>query len=288
LSAFPEIARKGVISLAASLPLWLQFRLGLRTSETLDKDVSYALALTQIYLRLLADRGIDPRGARILELGPGLDFAPQLVLASHGAKVTIADRFLANWNSAYHPEFYRRFRARWDGPAGAIDAVIAANSYPADVATRVAEPAETLAAIPSASCDAVISGAVLEHVYDLPAVCRSLARVTRPGGFGSHQIDFRDHWNFQRPLEFLLDDDRRYGSRLTRGRIARGNRHRLADHLAMFRAAGFQIEDVQVSDRASDAYLDDFLPRLKASSSPYRDRPHDDLAVLGARVSMTR
>jgi SAM-dependent methyltransferase len=250
--------------------------------------VSYALTLTQTYLRNLADLGIDLQGVRILELGPGLDFAPQLVFASYGAEVIIADRFLSRWDDGYHPEFYRRFLSRWNGPVGAIEAAIAANDYPPNVLTQIAEPAETLAGIPSESCDVVLSNAVLEHVYDLPAVCKTLARVTRSGGFGLHQIDFRDHWDFQRPLEFLLDDDRRYRARLTRGRIGRGNRHRLADHLALFSGAGFRITGTEVNARPDQVYFDSFLPRLRASSSPYRDRTEDDLAALGARIKMVR
>jgi hypothetical protein len=134
----------------------------------------------------------------------------------------------------------------------------------------------------------VLSNAVLEHIYDLPAVCRSLARVTKPGGISTHQVDFRDHWDFQRPLEFLLFEPQSYQARVTRGRVGRGNRHRLSDHLAEFRAAGFRIEKVDPTETADKAYFDDFLPRLRASASPFRDRAEDDLAVLGARITMVR
>ena len=284
-----QIAHKGALSILRDLPLGWQFRLGLRTSASIDEAVDYALRLTDSYLRLLSDRGIGPRGARILELGPGLDFAPQLALASHGANVVLADRFLAQWDRAYHDEFYRRFRARWHGPSSAIDAAIAAGGYPADAIACIAEPAEALTRVADASCDVVLSNAVLEHIYDLPAVCRSLARVTKPGGIGVHQIDFRDHWDFARPLEFLLFAPDSYQARITRGRVGRGNRHRLPDQLAQFRAAGFRIDQVEVTETASKAYLDDILPRLRAASaSPYRERSAEELATLGARITMVR
>jgi SAM-dependent methyltransferase len=281
-----QIARKGALSLLRDLPLSLKFRLGLRTSSSIDDDVSYALKLTDNYLRLLRERGINLRGAQILELGPGLDFAPQLALAGHGAKVMLADRFLAKWDDAYHPEFYRRFKERWSGPSAPIDAALAANGYPADVITCIAEPAETLASVATASCDVVLSNAVLEHIYDLPAVCRSLARITKPGGIGAHQVDFRDHWDFQRPLEFLLFDPQSSQARVTRGRVGRGNRHRLADQIEQFRAAGFRIENAEANMTVDKAYFDTFLPRLRSSSSPYRDRATGDLVVLGAKIIM--
>ena len=266
----------------------MQFRLGLKTSADIDNAVSYAIQLSSGYLGQLADRGISPNGAQILEIGPGLDFAPQLVLASQGANLILADRFLSKWDDAYHPEFYRRFRERWRGPSAAIDEVIAAGGYPAGLITCLAEAAETLNSVQTDSCDVVLSTSVLEHVYDLPVVCRSLARVTRRGGIGIHSIDFRDHWNLDRPLDFLLFGPEDYQSRLTRGRVGRGNRLRPSEHLAQFREAGFIIEAVRPYAPPDRAYFDAFLPQLRASSSPYRDSPLDDLMVLGATVTMTR
>lgn len=285
---FFEIPAKAARSLLSNLPLGVQQRLGWRNSATLDHEVTYALNLARHYIQLLAELRLPVRGARILELGPGLDFAPQLALAGLGADVTVADRFLAEWNGAYHGEFYRRFRDRWDGPTAALDAVIAANGYPPEVITRVAEPAESLTAVADRSCDLVVSNAVLEHVYDLPAVCRALARVTRSGGFGVHQIDFRDHWNFARPLEFLVYESAGWQLRMSRGRVGRGNRHRLSDHVNAFQNAGFQIMQVDTNMKADQAYLDDFLPRLRASRSPYRDRGVEDLAALSARITVAR
>jgi SAM-dependent methyltransferase len=43
------------------------------------------------------------------------------------------------------------------------------------------------------SVDFLLSNAVMEHVADLPGAYRAVARWLRPGGFASHQIDFRSH-----------------------------------------------------------------------------------------------
>jgi len=283
-----QIAKMGARSLLRDLPLWMQFRLGLKTSADIDNAVTYAIQISEHCLNQLASHGIPLNGTRILEIGPGLDFAPQLVLASQGAKVTLADRFMSKWDPAYHPEFYRRFKARWTGPSAAIDEVIAAGGYSAHLINCLPEPAEALNSVSTASCDVVFSTSVLEHVYDLPLVCRSLARVTRPGGLGLHSIDFRDHWNFDRPLDFLLFASDSYQARMTRGRVGRGNRLRPSEHLAQFREAGFRIDTVKPYAPPSKAYFDDFLPKLRASSSPYRDSPLDDLLPLGAMVTVVR
>lgn len=44
-----------------------------------------------------------------------------------------------------------------------------------------------------ASVDLVLSQAVLEHVADVNGTHRAIADWLRPGGFASHQIDFRSH-----------------------------------------------------------------------------------------------
>jgi SAM-dependent methyltransferase len=47
------------------------------------------------------------------------------------------------------------------------------------------------------SIDFLLSNAVMEHVADLPDAYASMARWLRPGGFASHQIDFRSHGLFR-------------------------------------------------------------------------------------------
>ena len=182
-----------------------------RDPAALERDVAYAVQVAVNWMKHMRRVGFSLPGANILELGPGTDFGPQLIFASHGAKVTVADRFLSPWDDHYHPQFYRMLRARWDGPAAALDAVIAANAYPLQAIGRIAQSGEELD-LPAGSFDLVLSNAVLEHVQDLPRVAENLARITKSPGLNMHQIDFRDHADFSRPLEFLLLTDREYGT----------------------------------------------------------------------------
>lgn len=279
-----RIPKLAATSLVRRLPLSLQIRFGVMTSADIDRAVDYAVQLSNGYLERLATRGVSLNAARILEIGPGLDFAPQLVLVSWGAKVTVADPFLSTWDRAYHPDFYRRFKARWSGTSGAIDEVIAVGGYPDELIRCIREPAESLESIPANSCDVVLSTSVLEHVSNLRSVCQTLARVTVPGGIGIHSIDFMDHWSPDRPLDFLLLGENSPEAR----RLSRGNRLRLSDHLNQFRQCGFDIELVEPYAPPDKAYFDSFLPKLRASSSPYRDASVEDLSVLGALVRVAR
>lgn len=258
----------------------------------LSAAVDYALQIAGHYLRYFDELQIDPYGANVLELGPGTDLGPQLILASHGVRMTVADRFLHRWSARYHPAFYRLLRSRWRGKADAIDAVLAAGRYPPEVITRLQQPAETLAGLADAQFDLVLSNAVLEHIYDLPAVCRSLARVTKPGGMNSHQIDFRDHRDFSKPLEFLAIGSKRFSLRRdqwgNRWRSGQGNRWRSSQIVQQFSAERFEILAIQENDTVDETYLRSFLPVLRASTSVYRDCPESDLRMLAARFILRR
>jgi SAM-dependent methyltransferase len=247
-------------------------------------DAEYAIQLARGHLHTF-ERHFEPSRAKILELGPGINFGPQLILASHGAVVTVSDRFLGRWHPAYHPRLYRELKARWSGPSGAIDRVLEAGGYPTDVITCVAQPAENLSELADGAFDCVVSNAVLEHIYDPAAVAVSLARVTKAGGYHFHQIDFRDHKDFSRPLEFLLIGDETYRRQ---SEHKRGNRRRLTEWTSAFAAAGFKVADVEINESAPEAYFSAFVPRLRRADSIYRDWPENDLRVLGARVCLRR
>jgi len=65
----------------------------------------------------------------------------------------------------------------------------------------------TATGLSPASVDVVFSNSVLEHLPDVGEAFAELSRVTRPGGFGFHGIDLRDHRWYEapstHPLEFL-------------------------------------------------------------------------------------
>jgi ubiquinone/menaquinone biosynthesis C-methylase UbiE len=62
---------------------------------------------------------------------------------------------------------------------------------------------EDVGELPDGSIDIHYSNATFEHLADIPASIAQLGRITKPGGVGFHQIDFRDHRNFDRPLDYL-------------------------------------------------------------------------------------
>ena len=145
------------------------------------------------------------------------------------------------------------------------------------------EGTASLRGIPGTSVDIVFSQAVLEHVpldvFD-ETLC-SLFRIQKPGGRGSHRVDFRDH--LQNSLHNLRFSEAVWERPWF---AARGgfytNRLRLSQILARVRAAGFLVD-------ASDRDLFGSLPLPRPALAPlFRDLSDDDLLTRGASVVWTR
>lgn len=260
--------------------------------DAIERDVAYALKIGNEYLDLLASRQLAISGATILELGPGYNYGAVLVLACHGANVAVADRFPTPWDDDYHPSFYRALRERLAVIQPQLATMPIANcldaSSAANVVRVIAAPAENLWEVSTGSIDIVFSNAVLEHTESPAGTARELYRITRSGGYGIHQVDFRDHRDFSRPLEYLLlgadDFERMFAER--HGECGRQIRH--YEMRELFEKAGFKVAGFDANWIAEDGYLDDFLPRLQASQSAYCDVPRSELRTISGRFFLQK
>ena len=115
-----------------------------------------------------------------------------------------------------------------------------------------------------------------------------IAAACAPGALGVHDVDFRDHRNFARPLDMLLLDDeawvRENGDVLFRN----GNRVRLPAMQDMLRQAGFTLLATEITHAVAEDYLEEFLPRLRASASPHAQTPLEHLTCASARLVLGR
>jgi len=130
------------------------------------------------------------------------------------------------------------------------------------------------------SVDAIFSQAVLEHVDDLPLTYRAMRDWLRPGGYMSHQIDFRSHgttraWNGH------------WGASDFAWRIAQGrreyflNRQPCSRHLALMESTGFVVTTRIPHTDDSGIGRADLAPR-------FRDLTDADLKTSGLFVQATR
>ncbi len=240
----------------------------------------YAIA---VFREHYARAGAPPLGFSYVELGPGDSLATAAIAWAHGASegwLIDAGSYAARDIRRYHGLF--QALSAMNLPRDAAE-LIECRSV-GDMLSRThcvyrEDGLDGLRTVRSASIDMIFSQAVLEHVprAEFDATAREMKRLLKPGGTGSHVVDFKDHLGGS--LHNL-----RFGDNLwERSWFAKRsgfytNRLRYSEILAAFHAAGFSVQTV--ARRTWDAPP---LPR-RALAEQFRSLSDDDLSVQGATL----
>jgi hypothetical protein len=128
--------------------------------------------------------------------------------------------------------------------------------------------------------DLVVSQSVLEHVVDLPATYKALYRWVKPGGWMSHQIDFKSHGLSTRWNGYRTCSDRLWEITLGR-RPFMINRQPASVHLRLMQEAGFRVVTHQKFMRKDGIRRDELAPR-------WSDISDEDLNCSGLYVVVTK
>lgn len=264
------------------------------SDERLREEVEFSMACGAEYAKHVAKelrRPVKPipdlSSLSVLELGPGINLGAILFCAMAGARVAVFDKYLVDWHSDYHPRFYSLLREGLHRKYPTLDMTIldlvtSERCHPAEfIQMKRGDFVPGGIDFDDSLFDAVVSNATLEHVTDVPSLCGELGRITRPGGIGIHQVDFRDHSSNERPLEFLTIPDSTYAVSFADGHGGRGNRVRPADLIAEFEKAGLELVRFEPNCFADETYVKAIRPSLLPR---YASTSLDDLRVVGGRL----
>ena len=260
----------------------------------LEQSVSY---IDRVYQDYLTYAGRDRFSGVIGEIGPGDNFGLALLLLGHGAdSVHAVDRYASERDPEQQTAIYQALATRhglrdsFDGPPG--------EATMRGLVRHAGTPAELFFRDRAGAFDAILSRAVLEHLYDPIGALDDMAAALAPGGILVHRIDLRDHGMFagRHPLTFLTIPDTLYRA-MTRD-AGRPNRvllpawrdwlaaSGLRGSLRVTRLAGVEGEidpvawddiDMGLQDAAL-ATVREIRPRLARNLAALDDR---DLAVSG-------
>lgn len=239
----------------------------------------YALETFDRHWNRVKDRFAD-RKPDVLEMGPGDALITGLIGygAGFGSTVLLDVAPFAHDD----PERYRAMAAALRQRGREVPDLSAAASIQ-DVlsacnATYLTDGMASLRAIPDASVDFIFSQAVLEHVRleEFEETMRQTRRILRPGGVCSHRIDLRDH--LANALNSLRFKESTWEADWMRRSGFYTNRIRHDEMVAIFRRAGFRVEEVY-ADRWET------LPTPRTALDPkYRDLSDENLGVWGFDV----
>ena len=260
----------------------------------LEQSVAY---IDRVHNDYLAYAGRDRFTGVVGEIGPGDNFGLALRLLGSGATtVHTVDRYASERDADQQAAIYRALAARhgltdrFDGEPG--------EDTMRGLVRHAGTPAELFFRDRTGAFDAILSRAVLEHLYDPIGALDDMAAALAPGGILVHRIDLRDHGMFagRHPLTFLTIPQGVYRA-MTRG-AGRPNRvllpawrdwlavSGLTGRLRITRLAGVDGEiepadwnDIDVSMRETAlATVRSIRPKLARHLAALDDR---DLAVSG-------
>ena len=130
------------------------------------------------------------------------------------------------------------------------------------------------------SVDLVVSQSVLEHVVDLPATYKALYQWVKPGGWMSHQIDFKSHGMTTRWNGYRTCSERLWEVTLGK-RPFMINRQPASVHLRLIQEAGFKVVTHQKYMRKDGIRREELAPR-------WTDISDEDLNCSGMYVIATK
>ena len=276
----------------SALPI--NYRAPVRTNSEIESDAEYCVECARSYVAALPHGKSDLFDKAVLEIGPGPNFATALILKCWGAaKVSVSDRFLVQFDRDYHRALYREVAKRL------VSEDRNTNVTPLETCARFGHirrqvsyhelPLEELSKEFTSFFNITLSNAVLEHLYRPKQAIATLYAITAPGGIGLHQVDFRDHRDFNQPLEYLLLDEVNFARLFEYSHGECGNRIRPYQMEEMFREAGFTEVSFEVNLDVSPEYLIHFLPRLRSANSvSFSSLPEEYLTAIGGRFVVRR
>jgi len=131
------------------------------------------------------------------------------------------------------------------------------------------------------SVDFLFSNAVLEHVRNPLESISETRRILKKGGITSHQIDLRDHRDFNRPLKFLNESETSW-EHIMNQYCANDpsiymNRWRASQFLYAFNEEGFTILEFIPNMTATEEMIASEIPFL---NEHFKKCSQDDLSTL--------
>ena len=271
---------------ASGMPLFSSLVLRIHPSQCGPSSISYALSLFRKYSTYLSGAALALGETTICEAGPGPSLGVSAMFALAGAKaVTAVDYEL--WASmdrtlAGLPDLAEALLSNAHWSPDEAEAILR-RAREGDVRLAYERQSLESLALPRDSVDFLFSHAVLEHVGDLTAAFRSMARVLSPKGVAVHRVDLRDHgFMAKRNPWLMLQFPDWLWRACTDGAPGAITRNLFPDYVAAAQEAGLKVH-ISSLDRVQH-----FPIPLCRLAREFRHLPADVLAITGFEMVCSR
>jgi len=253
--------------LSSKLLFWKLYSSDFKCSDDIFENV----------LSILQRNKISLKDKTVLELGPGNSYINAYNFLFHGAKkVVLVDKFPRIIKTKKQKEYVTKeleFIKRKYGKA------------PFFVKAETLDP-KYLEYIPKEltetnldSVDFIYSNSVLEHVKNVERNIESMSKILNLRGYMYHNIDLRDHYNFNKPFLFYKYEDSTWDKYMTKEGVSYTNRLRYDDFVDLFKKYGFEI----IYEKTKKQKLNQ-----KKLSSRFRNKSKDILEIANLSVLLRR
>lgn len=259
------------------------------------------------FVQSLDQLGIDTKRARVLDLGCGSNAPMTVLLHSHGARVTGADKYLGHrWGLGFRPERYAAY-LREAGIAKSLRKFVGEWVYDRTyfstlsktVGLALSERGMDLRSMEvtklefdAATFDVIHSNATWEHIADVPAANRELARVLRPGGVAYIEIHLFPSLSGGHDLPWIVPGKTELGGHMAWAHLRDPqwqepvylNRLRERDYAANFRSTpGLEVVDWITEYTEGGSLLTDEIRSELPDYTPEELTKRSIIAVLRKR-----
>lgn len=205
-----------------------------KSSDFVKLDMIFEDCLT-----VLKRSNIPIKGKTILEIGPGNSYIIAYNFLMHGAKkIILVDKFPRMFETKRQKEYFEReieYVSKNYGQKpffinnGEID-----REYIEFINKDITETNIK-------NVDLVFTNSVLEHIKPIKENIWFMSKVLNKNGYMLHNIDLRDHYNFNKPFLFYKYSDLVWNNLLTKEGISYTNRLRYDDFVQLFKNMGFKM-----------------------------------------------
>ena len=228
-------------------------------------------------LTILKKNNISIKDKTILEIGPGNSYMIAYNFLMHGAeKVLLVDKFPRMIKTKRQKEYFEReieyVSKKYEQEPffvnnGEIDGeyIEFINKYLTETNIK--------------HVDLIFTNSVLEHIKPIEENIWFMSRILNESGYMLHNIDLRDHYNFNKPFLFYKYSDRVWNNLLTKEGISYTNRLRYDDFVNLFEKYGFKI----ISERTERGELDQ-----EKLSSRFKNKSKKDLEITGLSILLRK
>jgi SAM-dependent methyltransferase len=226
---------------------------------------------------LFKEYNVPIEKSSIIEIGPGNSNILALNFLMLGAsKVILVDKFPRMINTGKQKEFFKNEITYIQQKYKRNPAFFKDNSINKKFLDYISSE---LTESDLTNVDIIYSNNVLEHVKNVELNIKSMWRILKPGGFLYHNIDLRDHYNFNSPFLFYKYDNHIWQTYLTREGVSYTNRLRFDDFIRLFKENGFEIIHFQTIKQECD---------INTLSPEYKTKDIDSLQTTGLSILLKK